>query len=108
MGLFGNKDKKELPPLMTAADFVDVANYDSALNYLVGLSDDEYKKVINVADIHRKAYQESAAVLGTPNEPTTFINPPEPELPPADEPNFLDELADEKPKSKPKKITVKE
>lgn len=105
MGLFGNK-KQPLPDLMTAADFEDVANYNSALNYLIGLSDDEYKKVINVADIHRKAYQESAAVLGTPNEPTTFINPPEPEIVPDDEPNFLD---DDDLKSKPgKKIKVKE
>lgn len=88
MGLFGKNDKKELPPLMTEADFYDVANYDSALNYLIGLSDEEYGKVTQVAAIHRKAYQDAAAVLGTPNEPTTFINPPEP---PAPEPNFLDD-----------------
>lgn len=106
MGLFGNK-KQPLPDLMTPADYEDVANYNSALSYLIGLSDDEYKKVINVADIHRKAYQDSAAVLGVANEPTTFINPPEP-TEPEDEPNFLDDLADEKPKSKSKKIAVKE
>lgn len=106
MGLFG-KQKKELPPLMTAADFDEVANYESALSYLVGLSDEEYQKVIKVADIHRKAYQEAAAVLGTPNEPTTFINTPEPEQP-ADEPNFLDDLADDKKKSKGRHIEVKD
>ena len=102
MSLFGNK-KQPLPDLITEADFEDVANYNSALSFLVGLSDDDYKKVCSVADIHRKAYQESAAVLGTANEPTTFINPPEPAAP-VDEPNFLDDL-EHKPG---KKITVKE
>lgn len=87
MSLFGNK-KRELPDLLTEADFADAASYESALNYLVGLSDEEYKQVIQVAEIHRKAFADSAAVLGTPNEPTTFINPPEP-AEPADEPNFF-------------------
>lgn len=106
MGLFGNK-KQPLPDLMTPADYEDVANYDSALSYLIGLSDDEYKKVIEVAGIHRSAYQQSAAVLGTANEPTTFINPPTPEVEPLPEPNFLDD--DEiKPTKPAKKITVKE
>lgn len=106
MSLFGNK-KQPMPDLITEADFEDVANYNSALSFLVGLSDDEYKKVTEVAGIHRKAYQESAAVLGIENEPTTFINPPEPETA-ADEPNFLDDIGDDKPKSKSRKIAVKE
>lgn len=106
MGLFSTK-KKELPPLMTAADFDEVAHYESALGYLVGLSDEEYKKVCDVAAIHRKAFQESAAVLGQPNEATTYINPPEPATEPADEPNFLDEIASEKPKAG-RKINVKD
>lgn len=102
MSIFGKK-KSALPMLMTEADFDDVANYESALSYLVGLSDDEYIKVTQVAAIHRKAYQEAAAVLGTANEPTTFISPPEPETV-ADEPDFLENL-EHKPA---KKIQVKE
>lgn len=102
MSLFGKK-KSVLPPLMTEADFDDVANYESALSYLIGLSDDEYKKVTEVASIHRKAYQEAAAVLGTANEPTTFINQPEPETEPDNDPDFLEDL---KPKVG-KKIKVK-
>lgn len=101
MSLFGKK-KVELPPLITEADFDEVANYDGALNFLVGLSDDEYNKVTQVAAIHRKAYQESAAVLGIANEPSTFINPPEP--PAAPEPEFL---VDDEPKAKGKKVEVK-
>lgn len=107
MGLFRNK-KPALPDLITQADFDDVANYGSALSYLIGLSDEDYKKVTQVAEIHRKAYQDAAAVLGDPNEPTTFINAPEPELEPTPEPDFLDDLINDKPKSKGKKIAVKE
>jgi hypothetical protein len=106
MSLFGNK-KQPLPDLITESDFEDVANYNSALSFLVGLSDDDYKKVINVADIHRKAYQESAAVLGIANDPTTFINPPEPTAP-ADEPDFLDEIAKPDKPANSRKINVKE
>ena len=97
MGLFGPK-KKELPALITEADFDEVANYESALNFLVGLSADDFKKVIEVANIHRTAYQASAAVLGSENAPVTFIFPPE--LEPDDEPEFL---VDDKPKAKGKK-----
>lgn len=111
MSLFG-KDKKELPPLLSEADLFEPeeGNYLSTLNYLIGLSDDEFDKVIKVAGFHRKAYQESAAVLGTPNEPTTFIMPPESaEAVTTDEPEFL---TDDEPKATSKKrnkqIAVKE
>lgn len=97
MSLFRNK-KPALPDLITQADFDDVASYGSALTFLIGLSDDDYTKATKVAEIHRKAYQDAAAVLGDANEPTTFINPPELELPP-DEPDFL---SDDKPKKKVK------
>lgn len=78
MGLF-DKKTKELPPLMTAADFepIPAIDYNSALEYLVGLSDEDYKKVIKCAEINRKAYDDQCKVLGKANEPSTFINPPE-------------------------------
>lgn len=105
MGLFDRK-KKTLPALMTAADFEDVANFDSALAYLVGLGDEDYKKVCQVADIHRKAYQDSAAVLGQPNDPTTFITPPEPaDDQTSDEPAYIDHIA---PLKTAKQIKVKD
>lgn len=107
MGLFGNNKKQPLPDLMTPADYEDVASYTSALNYLIGLSGDDYTKVTQIAAIHRQANYDSAQVLGEELEPTTFINPPEPETEPLPEPNFLDD--DEvvkKPKSK--KIEVSE
>lgn len=111
MSLFGNK-KKELPPLMTEAEIMslgEVANYESALNYLIGLSEEEFDKVIKVAGFHRKAYQESAGVLGTPNEPTTFINPLEQAE--TAEPEFLEDnitVPANKQSKKSKQIAVKD
>lgn len=90
MEIFKRK-KRELPPLLGDKDLID---YHSVLEWLVGLSDEDYVKVMEVAGIHRKAYKDAAAVLGSPNEPSTFIEPPaEPET---DEPAFLDH----EPKSK--------
>lgn len=93
MRLFGNK-KQPLPELITEADYDEVANYESALNYLVGLSGDDYTKVTQVAAIHRQANYEAAKVLGVDDAPTTFIYPPEP-AEPTDEPDFLDGLKDD-------------
>lgn len=112
MSLWG-KQKKELPPLFTEAELAEpiVGNYESSLNYLIGLSDQEFDKVIKVAGFHRKAYQESAGVLGTPNEPTTFIVPPaEPEATATDEPEFLtdDEPATKKKRKSSKQIAVRD
>lgn len=94
------KPKKDLAPLISDEELI---NYNSVLDWLVGLSADDYKKVCAVAQVYREADQKAAAELGIANEPSTFIHPPEPEEMP--EPNFLDELT-ETPKPK-KKIAVK-
>ena len=108
MRLFG-KPKRELPPLITDEELFPSVNYDSVMDWLVGLSDTEYAKVLQVANINRKAQQESCDVLGTPNEPTSFIDDPKDHLQTAPpllidkEPQFL--TGDEKP-NKTKKIKV--
>lgn len=104
MGLFG-KEKKQLPDLITQADFDEVANYSSTIAYLEGLSIEDYAKVLKVAGIRRKANEDCAEALGVPMMATTSINPPDTHA--DDEPDFLDML-DDKPKSKGKKITVKQ
>lgn len=73
MGFFDRK-KHELPPLMDEADII--PPYNVVLEYLVGLSADDYEKVIKVAGIYRQADQDACDALGKPNEPTTFIEPP--------------------------------
>lgn len=83
MGIFGNKDKSEkLGSLFDDEELVAEAavDYNSALDWLTGLSDEDYKKVCTVAEIYRKAQQDAAEALGVVNEPTTFIKPPVQEL----------------------------
>lgn len=53
-------------------------NFNTVLEWLIGLGDDDYNKVVKVSGIHRKAYGDAADALGEPLDPTTFINPPEP------------------------------
>lgn len=100
------KPKKVLPALISdeEIDFSAAVNYDSVLDWLVGLSAQDYAKVLQVGNIYRNADQEAAAALGTANEPTTFIMPAEQD---SIDPAFLD-IPEKKPATKPKKIQVKE
>lgn len=95
------KPKKVLPPLISDEEMAIYTgiNYENVLEWLVGLSADDYAKVLQVGNIYRKADQEAAAALGSPNEPVTFITPPEPEN---TDPDFLDEIA-----AKPKTTKIK-
>ena len=104
---------EQLPPLISdaelAAEFPAV-DYNSVVDWLTGLSQEDYDKVGRVVSIYRKAQGEAAEVLGVPNEPSTFINPPEPAADPDDD-IAIAFLEDEAPTtSKPKKgrkVTVK-
>lgn len=85
MGLFGNKNKSDLdlkPGHFLFDDETEIVpepiNYNTVLEYLAGLSAEDYKKVIKCAEITRKSYAEQCKVLDIENEPTTFIYPPEP------------------------------
>lgn len=77
MGLFGSK-KKQATPIGSVVMPVQVeaVNYETALDYLVGLSDKDYEVINKVAVIYRKANAEAAKAQGIDNEPTTFIKPP--------------------------------
>lgn len=52
------------------------ANYATALDYLIGLSVDEYAKVVRIAEEYRKTNAVAAGILGVKNETTTFIHEP--------------------------------
>ncbi len=52
------------------------ANYNTALDYLIGLSTDEYAKVVKIAEEYRQTNAVAAGILGVSNEPTTFIHEP--------------------------------
>lgn len=114
----------ELPEILKPEDPV---NYNSVLDYMVGLSDKDYKKLTGSAEVYRKANKDVAKIVGVKDEPTHELMPPKPseEQVDADLDNlleaddlagsFLDDDAPEAPKpikpqapaKKEKKIDVK-
>lgn len=73
--MFGLNKRKQpepvkLPESMKAEDPV---NYNSVLDYLVGLSDKDYRKMTQSAEIYRDANKKVAKVIGVKDEPTTTI-----------------------------------
>lgn len=87
-----------------------VVNYNSVLEFLTGLSDTDFDKVIKVAQIYRQADKDAAQELEITPEVTSFINMPPPTI--ADS-SFTDEagnidlaLLDDEPKPKAKKVVI--
>lgn len=79
MGNIFNRKKKpltELPSVLTKED--DPVNYNSVLDYLVGLSRAEYDKLNKVSSIYRNANKEAAKILGVKDEATVELQPPKP------------------------------
>lgn len=93
MSLFGKK-KTELPALISDAELAamdeQAVNYNTVVEWLVGLGDEDLAKVNKVVEINRKAYADTCGVLGLDVTPSSFINPPQPE-PVAPAGNFLDD-----------------
>jgi hypothetical protein len=79
--LFGkrkrNTDTFTVPEAMMLEDPV---NYNSVLDYLVGLSKADYRKMTSSAEIYREANVKVAKVIGIKDEPTTSIKTEKPEL----------------------------
>lgn len=65
----------ELPPIMQAQDPV---NYDSVLDWLLGLSDKDYKVMLEVVEVYRNANKTSAKLLKIKDQPTTQLIEPKP------------------------------
>lgn len=80
--MFGNLFKKreaqpvELPAALMADD--NPVNYDSVLDYLVGLDNKEYDKLLKVAVIYRDANKSAAKVLGVKDQPTAKLKDDKP------------------------------
>lgn len=98
MGLFGGK-KRESTPLILDEELFPPVNYDTVMNWLLGLSAKEYSQILQVANIQRTADEEAAKVLGKPIEPTSFIDDPKDQLQTI-EPIFLMDDEPKKPKAK--------
>lgn len=78
MGLFDRK-KKEFPPLVSDHS-TQTVNFNTVVEYLEGLSNEDYTKTLHVVSVYRGANAEANKILGNDNEPTTFIKEPSIEL----------------------------
>lgn len=100
----GLKEPIAMPESMMPEDPV---NYNSVLDYLVGLSADDFKKMTKSAEIYRKANREVAGLLEIEDEPTTSIKNEKPEISDDDLDAILDHgmefIDDDAPIEKPKK-----
>jgi len=72
--MFGKRQAKAvvLPALLEP---VDPVNFDSVVDWMIGLSEAERKQVDQVITIYRDANTKAADALGVPEKPTTFIKP---------------------------------
>ncbi len=70
--LFGRREPKpvEVPALLQPEDPV---NYDSVLDWLLGLSQKDYERMLKVVTIYRNANKDAAKVLRVKDEPTTQL-----------------------------------
>lgn len=113
-GLFGKTKQRSADPIATpeAMKPEDPVNYNSVLDYLVGLSNDDFKKMTKSAEIYRKANREVANLLDIEDEPTTAITTEKPEITDDDLDNMLEhglEFIDDGPAAeKPKKAQASE
>lgn len=76
--IFGKKREAvpvELPAILQPEDPV---NYTSVSEYLIGLSDKDYKKIVASIDIYRKANKDVAKIVGIKDEPTHTLIPEQP------------------------------
>lgn len=62
----------ELPPIMQPEDPV---NYDTVLDWLLGLSDKDYKVMLEVVGVYRDANKTSAKLLKIKDQPTSTLMP---------------------------------
>lgn len=69
------KEPTELPTVLQPEDPV---NYSSVLDYLVGLSKDDYQKMIKVTGVYRDANHKAAGILDVEDQPTSTLKTDEP------------------------------
>lgn len=81
-GLFGKRNLVLAEPVTIPAALQpeDPVNYNSVLDYVVGLSDKDYKTMTASAEIYRDANKKVAKLLGIKDEPTTTISTERPEI----------------------------
>lgn len=94
MGLFdkmGSAPKKPALRFEEDDNTLEPTGYNQVIDYLVGLSDEDFQKVLKVAEIYRKANADALEALEIENKPTTFIIDPDADIAEEDTDDFLDD-----------------
>jgi hypothetical protein len=78
MGLFNTNKRSKVPAFLLDDDERETTNdneisYNSVLDYLVGLSDDDHDKIFKVSAIYRKANKQASEVLGVEDQAINTI-----------------------------------
>lgn len=73
-----NRDKKKTMPVPAALKPTDPVNYNSVLDWLVGLSQADYDKMCKITNIYRDSNKKTAEVLGIEDKPTSTLFPEKP------------------------------
>lgn len=78
MGIFNTNKRSKVPAFLlddteqaTTSD--QEISYNSVLDYLVGLSDDDHDKIFKVSAIYRKANKQASEVLGVEDQAVNTI-----------------------------------
>lgn len=121
--LFGSRREPqpvEIPAILQPENPV---NYDTVLDWLLGLSDKDYKTMLEVVNVYRDAGKTTAKLLKIKDQPTTELLPSKPTEDEVDQqldgllethPDDLRAALESEPapenktNSKAKKVTVKE
>lgn len=96
MGLFNTNKRSKVPAFLLDDDERETTtdseiSYNSVLDYLVGLSDDDHDKIFKVSAIYRKANKQASEVLGVEDQAINTIG----ELPATTEPTTDDDVSDD-------------
>lgn len=116
MSLFGkDKESQKSSIDLIAGPILPVINYDSVLEYMISLSDRDFAKLHDIANIYREANAKANKILGVKNEATIALKDELQTIAPIlikpDDDDFDAELKaafleDDPPSSKPRKVEV--
>lgn len=76
--LFGSKREPQAVEIPAILQPDDPVNYNSVLDWLLGLSDKDYKTMLDVVQVYREAGKTTAKLLKIKDQPTTELLPAKP------------------------------
>jgi hypothetical protein len=76
--LFGKQREPQTVELPAILQPEDPVNYNSVLDWLLGLSDKDYKTMLDVVNVYREAGKTTAKLLKVKDQPSTVLLPTAP------------------------------